>query len=225
MTAVHFPAEADHILVCDLETTTLAEPHEPGSYVLEVGAILCAATPDLPVLAQANLVVQPPGGQEEVHRLWAAMDPYVQTMHTTSGLWADATTSQDAWPVWEADTQLTRWLQQHTDGSGLVALAGAGVGHFDDRWLRWHFPQLRAHLTYWNIDASSFRRALELAGRHDLVDLAKDVDAKPHRALPDARLHREELRRYLRLLQALPVGEVDPRDVDLTADRAGASVP
>lgn len=210
-----FPADTDHVLVVDLETTTLAAPHEPGSTVLEVGAILCKADPDLTVVAEASLVVRPQGGQEEIHRLWAGMLPFVQEMHTRSGLWAEATTSDDAWQVWEADSALASWLTGRIPDGGAVALAGAGVGHFDDRWLHHHFPALRAHLTYWNIDASSFRRTLELAGRRDLVRLAQDVEAKPHRALPDARLHREELRYYVRLLQALPEAA---DGVALTAD-------
>jgi len=184
-----------HALLLDLESTG-TDPDQ--DYILEVGAILVAYTPELPVVGKANLVIRPPGTQQDHDTMWSRMDPFVQAMHTDNGLWRESTTGDDTWMIGEADDSLNRWLNGH--GAGVVPIIGAGVGQLDIPFMKVYMPRLASRVTYWPIDFSNIRRGFELAGRGDVVDLATDVDAKPHRGLGDAEIHLLEARRFLRLL-------------------------
>lgn len=194
----------DHLLVLDLETTQTDISH-PHATILEVGAVLVRWEPALPVVAEANLIVRPPGLKGDHDQMWAHMLPVVQDMHAANGLWEAATTDPGAWELHEADDAVTAWIAQHA-GPGPVVLAGSGVSHLDVPFVRAFMPRLSTRVTYWSLDVGHVRRMLQLAGRDDLVDLAGDVDAKPHRALGDARLHTAELRRYLQVLQGAGAG-------------------
>lgn len=185
----------------DLETTH-TDPYNENAAPLEIAIILTDSTPDLNVIAQANLLIRPPGAQPEHDLLWSRMDPFIRDMHSANGLWQLAT-GDDAWNVAEADVALANWIRGHV-GDEQVPIAGSGVGHMDQPWVKEWFPSLAARLTYYPIDFGAQRRILQLAGRHDHVDIATDVDAKPHRALDDVTLHVAEARRYLRMLQTLP---------------------
>lgn len=192
----------EYLLVTDVEDTG-GDPADLLSSLLEVGLILVdTSTLDLVEVGRGSSIVRPPGDRAQLDRMWAEMIPVVRDMHTTNGLWYEATTGPaDMTPhAWELDEQLVAWLNGLVGPGAKVTLAGSGVGHHDHRWLHVHLPKLTARLHYSNIDASSFRRMLMLAGRADLVRQEKDVDAKPHRALADAELHAEELRYYLQLL-------------------------
>jgi oligoribonuclease (3'-5' exoribonuclease) len=194
--------------VIDLETTGHDDERDPLASVLEVGVVLCRDSPDLPVVAEANLLIRPPGLLTDLDRLFAGMKPLVRAMHTSSGLWDEAR-GDNAWPIHDADRALADWLTGHV-GDAQVPLLGSGVSHYDSRWLRQHLPRFAMHLTYWTLDCGVIRRALEAAGRPDLLDVARDVEAKPHRALGDAQLHAAETRRYLQLLAAIPAPEPVP---------------
>jgi len=200
----HAPQPAE-VLVLDLETTD-SDPYVDHAAILEIGAILCAWAPDLPEIARASLLVRPNGTDQDHTLMWQAMPPVVQQMHTTNGLWKEATTSDEAWGMGEADTALARWIAQHTTGP--VPLLGSGVGHLDQPFVKAFMPATATRLKYWPIDIGNIRRGLDLAGRSDLVDIVGDVDAKPHRGLGDAELHLEEARRYLRLLGRIPADAV-----------------
>jgi oligoribonuclease (3'-5' exoribonuclease) len=128
----------------------------------------------------------------------------VQQMHHDSGLWAEATTSPDAWDMLNVDDALTGWVLDNIGGDQRVPVAGSGVGHLDLPFVKVFLPRLSTRLTYWPVDTGNVRRLIQLAGRDDLVDMATDVDAKPHRALPDVELHVAEARRYLQLIARLP---------------------
>lgn len=191
-----------HGIVLDLETTD-SNPYAPHAEILEIGAVLVAYTPDLPEIARASLLVRPPGLISDHDQMWARMLPVIQRMHTDNGLWAEATTSEDAWSITDADRALAEWIVE-TIGPDPIPLIGSGVGHLDRPFVAAYMPHLMARLTYWPIDIGNVRRMLELAGRADHVDLVGDVDAKPHRALGDAEMHLLEARRYLQLLAQLP---------------------
>lgn len=185
-------------LVLDLETTGLDET-APYASILEFGAYLTRDDQALTLVADATTLVRPP----MVDEAWVNMHPAVRDMHTTSGLWNDVTTRPDAAMIGDLDNQLVAWLNGLT-GTARIVLAGSGVSHYDQRWLRAFMPALHRRLTYWSVDAGVMRRMLEFAGRDDLVDLPTDVDAKPHRAAGDAALHLAELRRYFELLRSIP---------------------
>lgn len=189
-----------HALVLDLETTGVDATTD---HILEIGVILVEWTAALPALDQANLIVRPPGAQQDHDLMWAQMDPFVQQMHTANGLWRDALTREDTWTLAEADDSLCRWLEIAGVDS-TIPIIGSGVGHLDLPFVKACMPRLATRITYWPLDFGNLRRAFELAGRPDVVDLPTDVDAKPHRALGDARLHLLEARRYLELLGQLP---------------------
>jgi oligoribonuclease len=178
----------DHVLWLDLETTD-TDPFVEHAAILEIGAVITTHTPSLDVLAEASLLVRPPGTQHDHDQLWARMLPVVREMHTSNGLWQDATTDTDAWSITEADDALARWVTEETGSTRSVPLAGSGTGHMDLPWVKRFMPRLTTRLTYWPLDIGVQRRMLELAGRPDHVDLATDVDAKPHRGLGDVRLH------------------------------------
>lgn len=194
-----------HVLWIDLETTD-TDPFSDVACILEIGAVVTDWTPELNVVAEASMLIRPPGLQSDHDFIWARMNPVIRDMHHGNGLWAEATTSDDAWLVHEADQGITRWVVEHV-GDEAVPLAGSGVGHLDLPFIKRHLPMLATRLTYWPLDIGGQRRMLQLAGRGDHVDLPTDVDAKPHRGLDDVRLHITEARRYLKLLGRLPAAE------------------
>ncbi len=195
-----------HLLWLDLETTT-NDPADPVAAILEVGAIITTWEPALPELARASMVIRPPGLSGDHDRTWAQMLPVVRDMHEASGLWLEATTGEAAWNLADADAAISVWVQSKC-GDRPVALAGSGVGHLDLPFIKAFLPKLALRLTYWPLDIGGIRRSLELAGRSDLVNLQRDVEAKLHRGLSDCELHVAEARRYLQLLAAVPAAEV-----------------
>jgi oligoribonuclease (3'-5' exoribonuclease) len=197
-----------HLLWIDLETTQ-TDPRHPYAAILEVGAIITRWDVELTEVARANLVLRPPGNMTDHDQLWAHMEPVVQEMHHTNGLWQEATSpaSGSAWGLTEADDGLAAWVVDETGGDELIPLAGSGVGHLDLPFVKAFMPRLAGRITYWPIDIGNVRRSLQLAGRDDLVNLAGDVDAKPHRGLGDVEMHVAEARRYLGLLGRIPVGD------------------
>lgn len=195
-----------HICWIDLETTD-SDPDAWHATVLEVGVIVTRWAPDLPEVARASLLIRPPGTQADHDMIWSRMPQVVRDMHRANGLWEEATTGDAAWPMHRADPELAGWLERVvTDDGGTpkVPLAGSGVGHLDRPFVKLHMPVLWTKTTYWPLDIGNVRRLMEAAGRSDLVDLATDVEAKPHRGLGDVELHVAEARRYLGLLGAIP---------------------
>ena len=173
--------------------------------ILEIAVVLVEWGPTLPEVERGSMVIRPPGSHADHDRLWARMIDPVRTMHRESGLW-QAATADTAWNPGDADAALQKWIRKHTDT--LIPIAGAGVGHYDLPMLRQQMPRFHSLLTYWPWDVSDIRRGLQLAGRHDYVDLDTDVKAKPHRAAADVDLHLAEARRYLAVLQSLPAAPV-----------------
>lgn len=197
----HTP-QPSKVLWIDLETTD-TDPYSDHAAILEIGAIITDWSPDLNELARASLLIRPSGAQPEHDLMWARMDPFVQQMHRTSGLWQEATSSDQAWGLIQADDAFAQWITEEV-GEERIPIAGSGVGHLDLPFVKAHMPRTASRLTYWPLDTGNVRRILDLAGRSDLVDLATDVDAKPHRGLDDIELHVAEARRYLRLLAQIP---------------------
>jgi oligoribonuclease (3'-5' exoribonuclease) len=202
-----------HICWVDLETTD-SDPYAEHAAVLEIGVVVTDWSPELRELGRASLLVRPPGLLSDHDAMWSRMNPKVQEMHHASGLWEAATTGDSAWSVSEADRAVTDWLAKLVlEGGGAfpVPIAGAGVGHLDQPWIKAHLPLLASKMTYWPLDISPLRRLLQVADRDDYVDMVGDVEAKPHRGLDDALLHVAEARRYLRMLGSLPPApELEP---------------
>lgn len=197
-----------HLLWLDLETTT-SDPHDPIAAILEVGAIITVHEPELTEVARASMLIRPPGGQPHHDTIWGQMLPVVQQMHQASGLWAEATTSDAAWGITEADRAITDWLIR-TVGDEPVTLCGSGVAHLDHPYVKAHMPLLATRLTYYAIDTGNVRRFLKVSGRRDLVDDVTFTDSKPHRGLDDIALHVEEARRYAAVMAQIPAQAPTP---------------
>lgn len=191
-----------HVLWCDLETTD-NDPYAHHAAILEIGAIVTLWDPQLTEVGRASMLIRPAGAQPDHDQMWAKMPTVVRDMHRASGLWEEATASDQAWNLVDADVSFADWLTGLV-GTGPVPVAGSGVGHLDLPFIKAHLPMTAARLTYWPLDIGNVRRLLELAGRSDLVDLDTDVTAKPHRGLGDVELHVAEARRYLGLLGSIP---------------------
>lgn len=195
-----------HIAWVDLETTD-SDPYSDRAAILEVGAVITRHDPQLTEVSRASLLIRPPGAQTDHDLLWSRMIPVVQTMHRENGLWEEATTSDQAWDLVQADPALARFIADsvESDGGQLpTPMAGSGVAQLDLPFAKVHLPATAARLTYWMLDIGMIRRMLQLAGRDDLVDLDRDVTAKGHRGLADVLLHVEEARGYLELLASIP---------------------
>lgn len=200
------------LLWCDLETTGI-DPREPYASILEIGMVLTTGA-DLTPIAEASLLIRPPGSMNDHDGMFARLPEPVRVMHEASGLWKEATLGKNAWSIHDADRGLADWLDQQrrdlehcTDEGDVkpVSLCGSGVERFDRGWIEVHLPLVFRRLTYYSVwDLGTHRRALQYVGREDLCDLVKDVDNKPHRALADARLHIEEARRYSCMYAEIP---------------------
>lgn len=121
----------------------------------------------------------------------------VHEMHHDSGL-IDAVETTGV-PLHTAEYDLMAFLVDTTAQAQVrdrpLWLAGAGVAHFESRWLPAHLPLVTGMVMNYSagcriIDTSVTRRHLELAG----VTCPNFNDRKPHRALPDVWLHVAEYR-------------------------------
>lgn len=176
-----------NLAVIDLETTGTDERN--GS-ILEVGVIV--VDEQLEVLDAGSWLVQP-----LLARHLDEMDAVVRDMHTTNGLLA-ALGDYPGLPVDRVDAKLAELLALYQQ-DGKVALAGSGVCHFDNRWIRLHLPESAKRLTYWTYDVGVVRRFLrDLCGWPSAMP---DEVTKDHRALTDATLHLAELQTYRTVLR------------------------
>ncbi len=165
----------------DLEMTGLDEERHT---IVEIATLI--TDDELRVIAEGpDLVVhQPP-------EALAAMDDYVRTMHTKSGLLAriDASTLSLA----EAGAQTLAFIQQHATEARNVPLAGNSIGT-DRRFLRRHLPDIEAWLHYRTVDVSTVK---ELCRRwYPAIYDAAPKKAETHRALDDIRESVAELGYY-----------------------------
>lgn len=151
--------EPTHALWVDLETTGTDETR---GEVLEVGAILTTLDAVATEVSRYQLTIKP------ANRAWfSAMSNVVVKMHSESGLLDDIAGVEEEMPREAVDRMLVAWRRAavrearaagHVVTTPLV-LAGSGVGHFDGRWLRLHFPEFSRALTYYTLDVGVLRRA------------------------------------------------------------------
>jgi oligoribonuclease (3'-5' exoribonuclease) len=177
----------------DIETTgTAPEAHD----IIEGACVLVdPTTGDTVGEAGAdsfNRVIRPS------HRDWHVdMIERVHEMHHASGL-IDAVETLGI-PLHTAEYDLMEWINDTLGSESMrgrpLWLAGAGVAHFESRWLPEHLPLVTSVVLNYSagcrvIDTSVTRRHLELAG----VTCPAFNERKPHRALPDVWLHVAEYR-------------------------------
>lgn len=171
---------ADRMVWIDLEMTGLNPQVEE---IVEVACIVTEA--DLTELdAGISLVVKPSDSS------LAAMDPYVRTMHTESGLLKAIPLGID---LAEAERQVLAYVQKHVPEPGKAHLAGSSV-YVDRGFLARYMPSIDAHLHYRLIDVSTIK---ELVRRwYPRVYFAMPEKNGNHRALGDIRESIAELRFY-----------------------------
>lgn len=121
----------------------------------------------------------------------ASIDPFVNEMHTKSGLLplihASTTTLE------EAGALTLAFIKEHVPEPRTVPLSGNSIGT-DRRFLARHLPEIEAWLHYRSVDVSTIK---ELARRWypEQLRSAKEKEGR-HRALDDIRESIEELRYY-----------------------------
>lgn len=187
------------ILVLDLETDNL---DENAGVPLEIGVIGLDAHLN-EIFRRETPIALPP--YLSLTDLLATMPEEVVLMHSENGLISDLHHGSfvSANPlvdkrdedgnlllptVEEADEALAELIDAYSIEK--VILAGSGVSHFDQRWLKKHFPYAECRLWHGTLDVGIFRRHYEFLTGGNLVDAN---DKKTHRALQDVECHLEEL--------------------------------
>lgn len=190
----------DYILWLDLECT--GSKTETDS-ILEVGAIITDR--NLDELDAKQIVLPITSKMEE------DLPDVVRKMHTDNGLLEDSRgkvlasgESMFILPeqmlydeaVKEADKELAAWVRSF-NGSHHMPIAGSGISHYDRTFIKRQLPKFNERLTYFNLDIGVVRRFMEMAGIQLTSNAAGGTMHKTHRALDDARVHRDEARRWI----------------------------
>lgn len=144
--------------------------------------------------------------EETLQGIWNRMDPVVQNMHALNGLWDDVCGSRLSTEA--ADEVLASTLSEVQRHCGPIHIAGSGVGHFDMRYLRRHFPRSFSHFEFAPYDVGSVRRIMRDLAGIDTTSVAdpqqkSSGEAKAHRALDDAWAHLHETRAYVQAFQGM----------------------
>ncbi len=175
------------ILWIDLETTGSSDEAE----IIEFGAVLTDQSSELKQLGEFTATIWHDRPYEA---------PIVSEMHQRSGLTSDLM-NPDYHTVPDLEKAVLAWIN---DTVGFTTehmpWGGSGVGHFDSKFIKRDMPYLSKRLTYWVYDVGVLRRMLRLAGVEPNSP-SGDSNIKTHRALDDIRLHVQEARDYITLLQ------------------------
>ena len=184
--------------ICWLDLETTGTDERDGS-IVEIGAII--TTHELVEIEEISVLVEP--DQRHVEH----MDEAVIEMHAASGLLDRMDANEraridgnqpDDLPIADADRVVATTLSRHKV-SGRLILAGSGVSHFDNRWIRHHLPRTSKLLTYWTYDVGNVRRFLGSIDRELLRP--PPPGGKAHRGIADARDHLNEWRFYRRMIE------------------------
>ncbi len=165
----------------DLEMTGLDISR---NVIVEVATLI--TDDELVVLAEGpDLVVRATAEQLD------AMDDFVRTMHTKSGLLEEIAAS--TLTLQEAGDATLAFIRSHVDKARTVPLAGNSIGT-DRRFLAAQLPEVEEYLHYRSVDVSTIK---ELARRwYPGVMADAPVKAGGHRAMDDIRESVAELAFY-----------------------------
>ena len=121
----------------------------------------------------------------------AAMDPFVLTMHTKSGLLPQIKASTIS--LVDAGAATLAFIKEHVPVERTVPLCGNSIGT-DRRFLAAYLPDIENYLHYRSVDVSSVK---ELARRwYPSVVSGRSHKSGTHRALDDIRESVNELQYY-----------------------------
>jgi len=179
----------DRLVWIDLEMTGL----DVRTHVIVEIAVLVTGADLVPLDDGIDLVVhQPPDAL-------AAMDDFVRTMHTRSGLLAEIESSTIS--LTDAAAAAMAYVRAHVPEAGMAPVCGNSIG-VDRRFLDAQLQELDGYLHYRNIDVSTLK---ELCRRW-APDVYRKRPAKQeaHRALADIRESIAELAYYRDHFLALP---------------------
>lgn len=165
----------------DLEMTGL---DHTSDVIVEIATLI--TDDDLKIVAEGpDLVVQASDKELE------AMDPFVVTMHTKSGLLDQIKASTMTLETAGAET--LAFIREHVPEERTVPLCGNSIGT-DRRFLAAYLPEIEEYLHYRSIDVSSVK---ELVKRwYPDLDAKRPRGEGSHRALDDIRESLRELIYY-----------------------------
>lgn len=206
MSSTSTRSNQDRIIWVDCEMTGLDKQRDA---LVEIAVLVTDA--DLNILGEGvDVVIRPPAGALE------QMDPFVRTMHTTSGLLEELDAGMT---LAEAEQQCLDYVRQHCPEPGKAPLAGNSVGT-DRAFLDRDVPEFAGHLSYRTIDVSSLK---ELAKRwFPRVYYNMPRKNGGHRALADIRESIQELKYYR---QVLLVAEPGPTSAEVQAAARSFELP
>jgi oligoribonuclease len=171
----------DLLVWIDLEMTGLDAATD---VIVEIACIVTDSQLDVVDEGIDIVVHQPP-------EALAAMDDYVRTMHTKSGLLPAIEASTVG--LADAGAQTLAYIVQHVPEAGKSPLCGNSIGT-DRRFLDRYLPDLDRYLHYRSVDVSSIK---ELCHRWYPEEYRKRPEKKEaHRALDDILESVAELRYY-----------------------------
>jgi oligoribonuclease len=171
------------LVFADLETLGL----ESTAQVVEVAMIICAS--NLDVIAKRSQVIHASSER------WDACSPFVQQMHSSSGLMDESTRS--AASASDVDHAFVGWLSEHGFLPGQAVLVGNSIGQDRHKWIATQMPALDAFLDYRTIDVSAVRMLIQ---RWAFPGYSGPKGDSVHRALPDCEWARNELALYRRAM-------------------------
>ena len=169
----------DAYLFYDLETTGL-QPE--GNQILEIAAI--AVSDKLDIRATFSICI---GAKDLV------LDPYVQKMHTESGLLTECALSSIT--LEQADRKLAAFVDQFYPSSEKIVLAGHSPHKVDQMFTEAYLPGLAHRLSHRVLDVGAMMRAFKRHGDPTF----KEGEVLGHRALADAAGAHDEFFRLTQL--------------------------
>jgi oligoribonuclease len=128
---------------------------------------------------------------DDVKNIYAETDPFVQNMHTQTGLW-DALSDETNPSHADFDEKLLAWLKELAPEAGVLYFGGNSI-FLDREFMREYLPKSYEHLSYRSIDMTAIEIFLVAADgrpryKKQLVHEAMD-DIRE--SLDQARYHRE----------------------------------
>lgn len=181
-----------HMAWIDTETTGL---QLVGEHLLEVACI--PTTLDLEDLAPEPLRIVVGYTRDEVAAMRATVDPYVDSMHETTGLWDQLLTSGTS--LQEADDQLYNFLVSIDPRPGAFGLAGNSI-RLDLNIIEHRLPRTSKLLHYRSFDMTGTSRLVEQWAGTPTPERARGGE---HTALEDIRNSIDTARHIKEVLNAI----------------------
>lgn len=127
-------------------------------------------------------------------------DPFVNDMHTKSGLWDAVSSPESAHYLHDAEEEAVRFLIENGAIWGELPMAGSSISGVDRPFMKHHMPTLHDFFHYRSLDVTSFKLAtigLESSAAKAWVEEYSSVKTTQHRALDDAFMSLTEYKSYI----------------------------